>query len=151
MARERATAAQRRKVFARAKSRCEYCLTPDAFVPDPFVVEHILPTSAGGKTRMPNLALACSSCNGCKYNKVTGIDPFTEELAPLFNPRRQRWKDHFTWNESGLLIVGLTPVGRATVATLKMNKEKTVNLRRLLIPASLHPPAWFFTQGTGKH
>lgn len=110
-------------------------------MPDPFVVEHILPTSAGGKTRMPNLALACSSGNGCKYNKVTGIDPFTEELAPLFNPRRQRWKDHFTWNESGLLIVGLTPVGRATVATLKMNNEKTVNLRRLLIPASLHPPA----------
>lgn len=90
---------------------------------------------------MSNLALACSSCNGCKYNKVVGIDPFTQEPAHLFNPRKQKWHDHFTWNEDGLLVVGLTPIGRATVVALNMNKEKTVNLRRLLILDSLHPPA----------
>lgn len=141
MARERATAAQRRKVFARAKWRCEYCRTPDAFVPDPFVVEHILPISAGGKTHLTNLALACPACNGRKYNKTSGVDPFTQELVPLFNPRKQQWQAHFVWSGDGLLIVGLTPIGRATVAALKMNHEKTVNLRRLLILDSLHPPA----------
>jgi hypothetical protein len=140
MPKERPTAAQRRTVFARAGWRCEYCLTPDAFVPDPFVVEHIIPFSAGGKTRLANLASACPACNGRKYNKVTGIDPLTREFAPLFNPRKQRWRDHFTWSEDSLLIVGLTPTGRVTVETLKMNHQKMVNLRRVLLLAGLHPP-----------
>jgi hypothetical protein len=60
------------------------------------------------------------ACNGRKYNKVAGIDPLTQELAPLFNPRKQQWQDHFTWSEDGLLIIGLTPTGRATVETLRV-------------------------------
>lgn len=140
MGRERATAAQRRKIFARAGWRCEYCRTPEDFVPDPFAIEHIIPLSAGGKTRLDNLASACLACNGRKYNKVAGIDPLTQELALLFNPRKQRWPDHFTWSEDALLVVGLTPTGRATVKTLKMNHQKMVNLRRVLLLAGLHPP-----------
>ena len=140
MARERATATQRRAVFVRAAWRCEYCRTPEAFVPDSFAVEHLIPFSKGGKTRLNNLALACPACNGHKYNKVTGLDPFTQESAPLFNPRRQRWQDHFAWSEDTLLIVGLTPTGRATVETLQMNHPKIINLRRLLLLAELHPP-----------
>ncbi len=140
MAKERATAAQRRKILVQAKGRCEYCRTPEPFVPDPFAVEHIIPSSKGGKTRLNNLASACLACNGRKYNKVAGIDPLTQELAPLFNPRKQRWQDHFSWSEDALLIVGLTPTGRATVETLKMNHRKTVNLRLILVIARLHPP-----------
>jgi hypothetical protein len=140
MAKERATAAQRRKILARAKWRCEYCRTPEPFVPDPFAVEHIIPSSKGGKTRLDNLASACLACNGRKYNKVAGIDPLTQEFAPLFNPRKQQWMDHFTWSEDGLLIVGLTPTGRATVEALKVNQRKIVNLRRILVLAGLHPP-----------
>jgi HNH endonuclease len=140
MAKERATAAQRRKILVRAKWRCEYCGAPEPFVPDPFTVEHIIPSSKGGKTRLNNLASACQACNGRKYNKVAGVDPLTQELAPLFNPRKQRWSEHFSWSEDGLLIVGLTPTGRATVETLKVNQPKIVNLRRILLLAGLHPP-----------
>ncbi len=140
MAKARATAAQRQEIFERAKWRCEYCRTPEPFVPEPFSVEHILPLSKGGKTRLNNLASACSACNGHKYNKTTGIDPLTQKPASLFHPRKQRWQDHFTWSEDALLIVGLTPTGRATVNRLRMNHSKQINLRAILLLAGLHPP-----------
>ena len=134
------TAAQRRAVFNRAKYRCEYCRTPDAFVSDPFAVEHIIARSKRGLTRLPNLALACSACNSHKYNKVEALDALSQEVVSLFHPRKQRWQDHFAWSEDELLVVGLTPTGRVTIETLQMNHPKMVNLRRLLKLAGLHPP-----------
>ena len=37
----------------------------------------------------------------------------------LFNPRQQKWHDHFAVN--GARIVGLTPTGRVTIALLQLN------------------------------
>jgi 5-methylcytosine-specific restriction endonuclease McrA len=136
---ERVTPAQRRAVHARAGGRCEYCHTPDGFVPGSFAVEHILPRAKGGRTRMQNLALSCPACNGHKYNKTEGVDALNRAPVRLFNPRRQRWDDHFAWSDDFTFIVGLTPTGRATVDTLQMNQHKMVNLRRLLTLAGLHP------------
>jgi hypothetical protein len=136
---ERVTPVQRQAVFTRARRRCEYCHTPDGFVPGSFAVEHIVPRSKGGRTRLDNLALSCPACNGHKYNKVEGADPLSGTLVTLFNPRQQRWVEHFVWSDDFTLLVGLTPTGRATVATLQMNHEKMVNLRRLLGLAGLHP------------
>ena len=45
---ERVTPAQRRAVRARAGGRCEYCHTPDGFVPGSFAIEHILPQAGQG-------------------------------------------------------------------------------------------------------
>jgi hypothetical protein len=64
----------------------------------------------------------------------------TRQLAPLFNPRIDKWSEHFQWSEDDLHIIGITPIGRATVNRLKMNREGNVNLRGLLILADLHPP-----------
>ena len=33
----------------------------------------------------------------------------------LFNPRTQTWFEHFHWSTDGLQILGLTPIGHATV------------------------------------
>jgi hypothetical protein len=88
---------------------------------------------------MDNLALSCPACNGHKYNKVEGADPLNRTLVPLFNPRKQRWAEHFVWSDGFTLLVGLTPTGRATVATPQMNQQKMVNLRRLLGLTGLHP------------
>lgn len=33
----------------------------------------------------------------------------------------QLWRDHFCWSEDGAEIIGVTPVGRATVVALNMN------------------------------
>ncbi len=134
------TAALRRAVFARAKQRCEYCLTPDAYVPAPFVAEHIIPRAKGGKSRPNNLACSCPACNAHKYTTTAALDPLTGELAALFHPRRQRWADHFELAAGGLLIVGRTPTGRATIETLQLNHTTMLNLRRLLILDGLHPP-----------
>ncbi len=141
MSPKRVTPAQRQVVFARARGRCEYCHTPDGFVPGSFAVEHIVPRSKGGKTTLANLALSCPACNGHKYNKVEGSEPLTSQHVRLFNPRKQRWSEHFTWSNDFTLIIGLTPIGRATIETLRMNQQKMVNLRRLLVLAGLHPYA----------
>lgn len=107
----------------------------------PFAVDHILPRSKGGPTELGNLAFACAGCNAHKYNKVEGRDPVSGDMVPLFHPRRDRWREHFAWSEEFVLILGLTPRGRATVEALQMNRDGVVNLRRLLYAAGHHPPA----------
>jgi hypothetical protein len=127
-------------VERRAGRRCEYCRCPLTVSTEPFAVEHILPTVRGGATAPDNLALSCSGCNGHKYDRIEGDDPVGQSLAPLYHPRQHTWSEHFAWNEDYTRIIGLTPTGRATVATLHLNREGVVNLRRLLVLVGLHPP-----------
>ena len=127
-------------VWNRAGACCEYCRSQERFSLQSFSAEHIQPRSLGGKTRLPNLAWACQGCNNHKYNKTTGIDPVTGTIVALFHPRRQDWRDHFAWNKDCAIIIGLTSIGRATVATMKLNRRGLVNLRRILFAASEHPP-----------
>ena len=85
-----------------------------------------LPVSTGAS--MPeNTALSCHECNEKKGPNIAGVDPNDGEVARLFNPRTQKWSDHFDFR--GPNIVGLTPTGRATVQTLGMNEEDRVLLR----------------------
>jgi 5-methylcytosine-specific restriction endonuclease McrA len=102
-------------------------------------VEHIKPRSQDGKTTLDNLALACQGCNGHKHTKTEGYDPVSSEIVPLYHPRQQVWQDHFRWNDDFTLIVGLTPVGRATVEALQLNRESLVNLRQILYAMGEHP------------
>jgi len=106
-----------------------------------FSVEHVEPLRRGGATTLDNLALACQGCNNHKYTKTDGRDPVSGECVPLYHPRQQRWRDHFAWNDNFTLIIGLTPTGRATVETLRLNREGIVNLRRILYAMGEHPPA----------
>ena len=46
---------------------------------------------------------------------------------PLFQPRREAWEEHFRLD--GVLLVGLSPTGRATVNFLMMNDPDPVLLR----------------------
>ena len=130
----------KRAVIKRAQGRCEYCQCRADHARETFAAEHIIPISRGGKTVLENLALACSACNGHKYNHLNALDPSSDEMVPLFHPRRDRWQEHFDWNENFTRIVGLTPTGRATVEALVMNSEATTNLRQLLYAAGKHPP-----------
>lgn len=128
-------------VVERAKGCCEYCRSQARFAMQSFSVEHIVPRSRDGKTKIENLALACQGCNNHKYTKTEGRDPVNGDLVPLYHPRAQRWRDHFAWNEDCTLIIGLTPVGRATVKVLCLNREGLINLRRVLYTMGTHPPA----------
>jgi hypothetical protein len=127
-------------VIQRAKGYCEYCQLPVAFSPASFNFEHIIPLIKHGSTTLLNLAFSCGGCNAHKKDKTEALDPLTRQLIPLFNPRVDTWSEHFQWSEDDLQIIGTTPIGRATVQLLKVNREGNVNLRRLLKMAELHPP-----------
>jgi len=141
MPEKRITSQQKNDVVERAKGCCEYCRSQANFAMQSFSVEHIVPRSRDGKTEIKNLALACQGCNNHKYTKTKGRDPVNGDLVPLYHPRVQKWRDHFAWNEDCTLIIGLTPVGRATVEALCLNRDGLVNLRRVLYAMGTHPPA----------
>jgi hypothetical protein len=107
----------------------------------PLEIEHIMPTAAGGPTVRENLWLACHRCNEYKADRTRAADPLTDEDVALFNPRGQRWQEHFSWSPDGTLVVGLTPCGRATVEALRLNNEYVVEARRFWVEAGWHPPA----------
>lgn len=136
----RVSAELRTLVVERARDRCEYCLSPARYATQRFSVEHVLPRTRGGQTVLENLALACQGCNNHKYNHTETVDPVSGLIVPLYNPRRDYWSDHFAWSADLLIIVGLTPTGRATVAALLLNRAGVANLRRLLLLVGEHPP-----------
>jgi hypothetical protein len=103
-------------------------------------MEHILPQSRGGPTTEENLAFSCQGCNGSKYNKTNALDPVTHQSVPLFHPRKDDWREHFAWSPDCLSLIGLTPIGRATIADLDLNREGVVYLRYLLLLNREHPP-----------
>jgi 5-methylcytosine-specific restriction endonuclease McrA len=86
---------RRQRVVQRAGYRCEYCGYPQEASPIPLEVDHIIPQAKGGRTTLTNLALACRRCNQHKGTKTTGIDPETQQSVRLFNPRSDRWAEHF--------------------------------------------------------
>lgn len=134
------SAQNRRIALTRAQGRCEYCYSLVAYATQSFDVDHILPVSRGGLSTPDNLAYACSGCNRHKSDLVTAYDPIEGQPVALFHPRRQRWDEHFGWNEDYTLMIGMTATGRATVETLHLNREGVVNLRKLLQMIGLHPP-----------
>jgi hypothetical protein len=131
----------RQLVKERAHFCCEYCISQEAYSPDTFSIEHIFPLEADGPSTEGNLALACQGCNNLKYVKTTAIDPVTLREVPLFHPRIDIWHEHFAWNRDITELIGLTPIGRATIAELRLNRENVVNLRRVLLHIGKHPPA----------
>lgn len=140
MSNPRVTAQQRSQVTDRANGRCEYCQAPSLFSTAPYEIEHIIPRAKGGATTINNLALSCSGCNRFKHTRTEWEDPVTKKLVQLFHPRQDDWRKHFIWNENLLRIIGLTSVGRATIAALKLNRIELVNLRYALHAIGKHPP-----------
>ncbi len=87
-----------------------------------------------------NLCLACATCNSHKQARRSARDPETGELTPLFHPLLETWGEHFAWDETGTLILGLSPKGRATIYALRMNNDAVVWARRRWVEAGWHPP-----------
>jgi hypothetical protein len=130
----------REGVFEAANYCCEYCLSQACFSPAPFSIEHIVPRADGGTNEITNLALACMGCNGHKHTRQEDTDPLTGERARLYHPRQDTWSEHFQWSADYAHIIGLTPIGRATVSGLHLNRSGVVNLRTSLRRLGLHPP-----------
>jgi len=137
----RVPASLRAKVAKAAGYCCGYCRTPESITGLRLSIEHIIPESRGGKTVEENLWLACHACNEFKGASVQGRDPTTGKRCRLWNPRRQRWRDHFRWSDDGTEIIGLTPSGRATVVALQLNRTELVAARSLWVQVGWWPPA----------
>ena len=127
------------KVAERAAHRCEYCQAPEAIFNFAFEVEHIVPPGRGGTDHESNLALSCRSCNLHKSDHVGAIDPKTGNSFPLFNPRQNRWEDHFAVDRESGELNGLTAVARATIDRLRMNRSAQVVARKHWMRLNLFP------------
>lgn len=120
-------------VAERADSKCEYCQLPQTARLFRFTVDHIIAIKHGGPTVESNLALACLTCNLHKGSDIASLDPITDELTRLYNPREQRWEDHFELDVEIGEVRGKTPPGRATARLLQMNDPERVEDRLRLI------------------
>ena len=126
-------------VAERAAERCEYCRAPERVFNFAFEVEHILPRSAGGTDALDNLALSCESCNLYKSDATTARDEEEARDALLFHPRRDQWDEHFVFDPETGELRGLTAVGRATVARLRLNSAFQLRARRHWTQMGLYP------------
>jgi len=124
-------------VRQRAGDRCEYCHLPEEFSELRFHIEHITPRRHGGTETAENLALACPDCNFAKGPNLAAIEPSSHKMVRLFNPRRDRWGQHFHSRDAH--IVGKSAVGRATIALLKMNDVQRLRIRSQLLELGICP------------
>ncbi len=127
----------RRLVTARAENICEYCLIAEEDTFFGCEVDHVISEKHGGPTEEENLALACALCNQAKGTDLASILWDTGELIRLFNPRTDKWGDHFQLN--GAAIDSQTKIGKVTASLLGFNSDERVIERRALIAAHRYP------------
>lgn len=132
-------AALRRLVVSRADALCEYCLLSEEDIDRPFEVDHVRSVKHHGPTEAGNLAFACPHCNRAKGTDIGSFDEQTEQFVRFFNPRQDRWADHFEL--SGASIEPLTDIGRVTVSIFQLNHPDRLEERELLVELGRYPSA----------
>lgn len=126
-------------VARRAAHRCEYCRAPEVGFNFPFEVEHVVPTSRGGADDPANFALSCRACNVRKGDCVSRADDQTGEEIRLFDPRSDRWSDHFGFDPDTAELLPLTAVARVTIAQLDLNHPFQLAARQVWVQLRLYP------------
>ena len=121
----------RREVIVRADEGCEYCLMPEWALLAGCEIDHVISRKHSGITDLSNLALSCARCNRYKGTDVGSFSSATGTFTRFFNPRIDRWGEHFRLDEEAR-IVGLTEIGQVTVKLLRFNDAERVLERALL-------------------
>jgi hypothetical protein len=129
----------RRIVALRAHHVCEYCLTAEGDAFFRFQIEHIISRKHGGSSELENLALACVFCNRYKGSDIASLSIETKELVRFYNPRADRWREHFRLNK--VFIEPLTQIGEATIRILQMNHDEQILEREVLHRRGRYPSA----------
>ena len=130
----------RERVARTAGHRCGYCRTPESIAGFRLSIEHIIPEAKGGQTVEDNLWPACHACNEFKGARTQGRDPATGSASGCGTRDGRNGPITFRWSEDGTEILGLTPCGRATVATLQLNRSELVAARSLWVQVGWWPP-----------
>src|SRR4051812_5637010 len=113
------SATLKRIVRERAQGRCEYCQFPEFASFVRHEIDHVVPMQHRGGSETSNLALACVQCNRLKGPNLSSIDPKSGRAVRLFNPRTDRWREHFRAARGKIATV--TAIGRATSSLLNFN------------------------------
>jgi len=129
--------AVRRLVAERASFRCEYCLIHEEDSYHSHHIDHVISRKHGGDSSAENLAYACLRCNAWKGTDIGSLDVRSGRFVGLFNPRRQRWSDHFVLR--GAVIEPLSSEGEATSRLLKLNLAPRVAERWVLVKLGRYP------------
>lgn len=127
----------RQLVADRAHYLCEYCLIAED---DTYVgceVDHIISLKHGGSSEAENLAYACFYCNRRKGSDIGSISQQSGQFSRFFNPRTDRWFDHFRLNGSS--IQPLTSIGEVTARIFNFNTANRILERRALQEANRYP------------
>lgn len=127
----------RSKVALRAAHRCEYCQIHEEDMFLSFEIDHVIALKHGGSNEIDNLAYSCPHCNQHKGSDIATYDPATDTIIPLYNPRKQIWKEHFSTSDG--LIEGVSITGISTIKLLKLNDIDLVILRKLLSDVKRYP------------
>lgn len=99
----------RSEVALRAKYCCEYCLIYEEDMFLAFEVDHIIAKKHGGGNEIENLAFCCPHCNQHKGSDIATFLVDYEDIIPLFNPRKQKWSEHFSSSHGE--IIALSKIG----------------------------------------
>lgn len=145
-------------VAGRARGVCEYCLLPTG---GQFQIDHIIPPARwdtyvtgqlrgvaplparGGPDHLDNFAWCCPFCNRAKGQHVAFR--VGRRTSRLFDPRRDRWEEHFCLAHHYLFIVGVTAIGKATERALGFNDNRLDGLlgaRHDAVMVERYPPPW---------
>jgi hypothetical protein len=131
------SAAVRRLVAVRTDFLCEYCLVHEDDTVFGCEVDHIISEKHGGATDAENLAYACAFCNRAKGSDIGSIVPGTERFVRFFNPRTDRWAEHFTLD--GVTMVPLSDIGEVTTRILAFNDSDRLLERQTLQAVGRYP------------
>lgn len=123
-------------VAERANHCCEYCLAFENLSFIKFQFDHIISLKHGGITDKENLALSCFPCNNAKGTDV-GTILSKDEFIRLFNPRKDKWKEHF--EIVNFHISPISKIGEATVKVLNLNSIERIEERKSLKELDLFP------------
>jgi hypothetical protein len=129
----------RREVAERAGLRCEYCLMPEIELFAGCEVDHIISRKHGGLTHSANLASSCERCNRAKGTDIGSISGRAQQFLRFFNPRIDRWHDHFRLD--GAKIEPLTDIGEITARLLRFNVPDRLLQREALQRIGAYPRA----------
>lgn len=130
----------RRFVAARANYLCEYCLIEEEDTHLGCQVDHIISEKHGGTTTADNLAYACVFCNRNKGSDIGSVVAEKERVfCRFFDPRRDRWPDHFYLDLETMTIQPLSDVGRVTEKILGFNTSERVFEREILAAEQRYP------------
>ncbi len=127
----------RRIVVSRADGLCEYCLIAEEDSGYGCQIDRVISEKHGGPTNAANLALACTFCNLAKGSDVGSIHHETGEFCRFFNPRTDRWSDHFVL--VNYRIEPLTIIGSVTARILGFNAVERLLERQVLTLAGQYP------------